>query len=358
VVLFVDWQAVSREYLMESAARGDPRAAHILHGLLLDGRVQGHLDIAADEPVTVAVAVCTARRPHMLRHCLEAIAHQIVPRGVELHLVVVDNEAAPNNRQLVQRFSARCPFPVHYVHEPARGIPRARNAALEACRTLQARWIAFTDDDCWVNPGWIASLLDVANRYQADVIYGRREFILPPTYWAVPPDQPAFAEGQTLRSAATHNVLFSGWLIAEGKGDCLRFNEQLSHGEDTDFFYRASRREARIVYAQDPVVFEMVPTERATLWYQSRRAYYYAASRSFFHRRHKGAPRAFLSVLNRIVLKAPFAVARLGLAPIIWPFSEEAYKGMVLKGASRLAGIAGAAAGLLGRPGNPYETVD
>lgn len=343
---------------MESAARGDPRAAHILHGLLLDERASEENVTTAGPLVPVVIGVCTARRPHLLRHCLEAIARQIVPREAELHLVVVDNEPAPNNRRLVQRFSAGCPFPVHYVHQPARGISTARNAALDVCRTLRARWIAFTDDDCWVSPGWVASLIDAANRYQADVIYGRREFILPPTYWAVQPDQPAFAEGKTLRSAATHNVLFSGWLIAEGKGNCLRFNEQLSHGEDTDFFYRASQRGARIVYASEPVVFEMVLPERATLRHQYRRAYYYGASRSYFHRRHKGASWALLSVLNRIVLKTPFALARLGLAPVVWPFSEQAFKAMVLKGASRLAGIAGAAAGLLGRPGNPYETID
>jgi hypothetical protein len=43
---------------------------------------------------------------------------------------------------------------------------------------------------------------------------------------------------------------------------------------------------------------------------------------------------------------------------LVWPFSAPAFKGQVLKGAARLAGAAGAVAGLLGVEGNPYHTID
>jgi glycosyltransferase involved in cell wall biosynthesis len=353
-----DWEALSRNFLVEHAARGDPRAAEILRGLLLSGPFSE--ERAGGAVCRVAVCVCTAMRPRMLAHCLDAIAAQIVPAGLEVHVVVVDNEAEPGNKGLVHAFGARCPFPVHYMHEPRRGIPQARNAALDACWQLGADWIAFTDDDCWASPLWLDGLLAAASRYKADVVYGRGEFLfpLPSPFWAPPADQGGYTEGQRLPYAATHNVLFAGWLIDDGTPAGMRFDEALAHGEDTDFFHRAARRGARIVYSEAPVVYETVPPERATLIYQARRAYHYAASRSSFHRRYKGLSGAVRKLAGRWLLQAPVAVARLIAAPFVWPFSEPAFKGLVLKGAARLAGAAGAAAGLLGFEGNPYQTID
>jgi succinoglycan biosynthesis protein ExoM len=296
----------------------------------------------------------------MLQHCLQSIGSQIVSPEVKLEVVVVDNEGEPNSLSLVQDFSARCRFPLHYVHEPRRGIPQARNAALEKCQNLAADWIAFTDDDCWVSPTWLAGLLDAAGRYKADVVYGRREFLfpMPLPFWAMRPEQGTYAEGEQLTYAATHNVLFAAWLIGRDGQAGMRFDERLLHGEDTDFFHRAALRAARIVYSAEPLVLETVSADRATLNYQTRRAYHYAASRSYFHRRYKGAATATLKLATRCIFQAPIAVTRLAAAPLAWPFSEDAFRSLVSKGAARLAGAAGAAAGLLGFDGNPYRSID
>src|SRR5262249_24069268 len=150
-----------------------------------------------------------------LTHCLEAIGTQLLREGTELHIVVVDNEPEPRGHRLVEQFAARCAFPVHYVHEPRRGIPQARNAVLSKCRELDAHWIAFTDDDCWVSPPWREDLLEAASRPKADVVYGRREllFPLPSPYWAARREPARYQEGQGLPYASTHNVLLAGWLV-------------------------------------------------------------------------------------------------------------------------------------------------
>jgi glycosyltransferase involved in cell wall biosynthesis len=353
-----DSQYVTRLFLAELAARGDARAAEILK--LLSGEASE--DRAADAalgPCRAAIAVCTAKRPKMLYHCLESIAAQIVPSQVKVDVVVVDNEGAANNQALVQDFSARCRFPVHYVHERRRGIPQARNAALQKCRDLGANWIAFTDDDCWVSPTWLARLLDAAGRHNADVVYGRREFLfpMPLPFWAIRPEQGTYAEGEELPYAGTHNVLFAAWLIGRDGHAIMEFDERLLHGEDTDFFHRAAVRGARIVYSAEPLVLEVVSPDRATLRYQTRRAYHYAASRSYFHRRYKGAGKAAIKLGVRCIFQAPVAITRLVAAPLVWPFSEDTFRGLVTKGTARLAGAAGAAAGLLGYDGNPYRTI-
>jgi glycosyltransferase involved in cell wall biosynthesis len=349
----LDVAYVTRLFLAELAADGDARAAEILR-LHSARAAQG----PACEPCRAVIAVCTAKRPTMLRHCLESIAAQVVAPQIEVALVVVDNEAEPNNRALVQEISARCRFPVHYVHEPRRGISQARNAALDKCRSLGGDWIAMTDDDCWASPSWLASLLDAAGRHRADVVHGRREFLfpMPLPFWAMRTEQGAHAEGDELPYAATHNVLLRTRLACDDAQ--IRFDERLAHGEDTDFFHRAARRGARIVYSAEPLVLEVVSPDRATLHYQTRRAYYYAASRSYFHRRYKGARKAAMKLAVRCAFQAPVAIARLAVAPLAWPFSEDVYRDLVTKGTARLAGTVGATAGLLGFDGNPYRSID
>jgi hypothetical protein len=171
-------------------------------------------------------------------------------------------------------------------------------------------------------------------------------------------EQGTYAEGEELPYAGTHNVLFATWLIGRRGHAPMEFDERLLHGEDTDFFHRAAVRGARIVYSAEPLVLEVVSPDRATLHYQTRRAYHYAASRSYFHRRYKGARRAALKLAGRWVFQAPVAVLRLLAAPFAWPFSADAFRGLVTKGSARLAGVAGATAGLLGFDGNPYRRID
>ncbi len=351
-------EAVRRDFLRERAAPGDPRGTQTLAALLRSERPRE--DREGTAVVRAAVGVCTAMRPRMLVHCLDTIGAQIVRDGLVVCIVVVDNEPKPNNQRLVQEFAARCRFPVHYLHEPRRGIPQARNAVLEKCLRLGVDWIAFTDDDCGVGSTWLASLMAAAAQHNADVVYGRREFIfpLPSPFWAAPPLQGNYAEGQRLPYAATHNVLFAARLIRHDAETGMRFDEGLAHGEDTDFFHRAAQRGARIVYSHEPVVFETVTRRRATLNYQARRAYHHAASRSHFHRRYRGVAGAARKFAARCLFHAPIAILRLLTAPLVWPFSEPAFKGLILKGTARLAGTAGAAAGLFGYDGNPYETID
>src|SRR2546426_1111000 len=83
------------------------------------------------------------------------------PRAVGSTAIIVDNEPPPGNRPGVEAAAATAPFPMLYVHEPRRGISRARNAALAACAG-RCDWIAFTDDDCQPAPDWLAAQLAAA----------------------------------------------------------------------------------------------------------------------------------------------------------------------------------------------------
>jgi succinoglycan biosynthesis protein ExoM len=147
----------------------------------------------------VAIGVCTARRPELLKCCLAALAAQIIPESVDLTLVIADNEPEPNNQPVVAEYATSCPFRVEYVHEPHRGISRARNALLRACEG-RFDWIAMTDDDCKPTPTWLADMLAAAQRHGADVVRGRHVWVAPESgaYWYAPETVPRYAEGERI----------------------------------------------------------------------------------------------------------------------------------------------------------------
>jgi succinoglycan biosynthesis protein ExoM len=300
----------------------------------------------------VVIGVCTAHRPEMLAACLDALSQQTAPDGARVDLLVVDNEPEPNNGLAVAQFASVCPFPVHYAHEPRRGIPRARNAILRGAFSIGADWVAMTDDDCRPDRAWLAAMLEAAGRHSADVVRGRHVWLPPEPapYWFVPPSLPAYCDGDRINHAGGGNVLFAGWI-----GERLEFDERLHHGEDTDFFYRAALCGARVVYSEAPVVYEGIPRHRATLRYQTMRSFYYAASRAHFHRRHSGLGKVAANVGTRLLIQAPAAVLRLALAPAALLLGERRFKRHVSRGLARLAGAAGAVSGAAGVIGNPYR---
>jgi len=97
--------------------------------------------------VSVSVVVCTRDRPDDLERCLASLVALDPPAH---EIVVVDNcpttEAA---RPVCDRYGVR------YVLEPMPGQARARNRGI-AYATGDV--IAFTDDDCVVDPAWLADL--------------------------------------------------------------------------------------------------------------------------------------------------------------------------------------------------------
>lgn len=59
-----------------------------------------------DPPTRVLVAVCTRRRPMMLRRCLLSIADQLLPPGFEVEILVVENDAEPGLRSVGEEVGA------------------------------------------------------------------------------------------------------------------------------------------------------------------------------------------------------------------------------------------------------------
>lgn len=291
----------------------------------------------------------------MLRACLDSLAAQIVPEGFDLSILVVDNEPEPNNRAVVDAFRPTSPFPVHYVHQPRRGIAVARNAIIDKAMALRASWIAMLDDDETAEVDWAAGLM-VPEYIEVPVLSGRQILVYPEPrpFWAQD-DSKLPKEGEALPTSTTTNVRFSAELPRSG----LRFDEGfgLTGGEDRDYFCRAREMGFDIRSTRRAITRETVHPSRATYFGQMHRALWSAAAAQRREILRKGRVRSARENAGAILKELLTGMWRLAWAALASPFGRERFKRRALRGGRNIAQVAGRASALMGVTLEPYRQV-
>ncbi len=312
------------------------------------------------EAAFVGILVCTARRPEMLRACLIALSRQSLAAGITAEICVIENDAEPLSGQVVEDVRAVSPLAIHYVQEPRRGIPFARNRSLAEALSRGYDWIALIDDDEIAEPDWLMQHLATARKHAAEVTYGwvRKNFEAEPPAWWPPEVMRPDPEGTVLPRASTNNVAFSARLIRPD-GSNLSYNPVFLNGyEDLDFFERAHAKGHRIVWAPGAVVTEDVPASRVApdrliaLVRASAEAHVQADILKMGYA--KAALKYLLKGLRRLVggailLALAVLQQRLGIAR-----SENRY----YKARLRLARASGNLQGVFGHRPDYYGTID
>lgn len=98
-----------------------------------------------------SVVVCTRNQGVKLARMLASMA-AMTPPDVAWEVVVVDNGSDDATAATIAGFADR--LPIRRVWEPRAGLSHARNAGVAAAA---GRYIAWTDDDVLVAPGWLAA---------------------------------------------------------------------------------------------------------------------------------------------------------------------------------------------------------
>ena len=223
------------------------------------------------------VGVCTFRRPSLER-TLMSLIQQELPAGTEVLIVVADNDETPTARALVEEVAARTGAPVTYLHCPSRNISIARNGILDKAEAVGADLLAYLDDDEWVGPDWLATLLVAMDGTGADAVFG-------PVCGVHSDEAPTWiraggfhdlypeldATGQ-VRTGHAGNVLIALRAPAfAGRRFDLGFGR--SGGEDTEFFANAKADGARLSPEPQAVAREHVPADRARVGWLFRRRF-------------------------------------------------------------------------------------
>jgi succinoglycan biosynthesis protein ExoM len=56
------------------------------------------------------IGLCTRKRPVMLARCLDSLRSQQIPPDHDMHLVVVENDVQPANKNAILQFAEASPF--------------------------------------------------------------------------------------------------------------------------------------------------------------------------------------------------------------------------------------------------------
>ena len=196
-----------------------------------------------EAPVAVSIVVASHGRPLRMRWLLEALAEQTLDRSAWELIVVHTYDAATARRIFDGHPQAR-----RVAIEPGTGSPsRQRNIGW---REARADLVAFTDDDCRPERGWLEALLAAAHAAPGAVVQGRtraepleRELLKAPhvrTLW-IDPVNPY---------RQTANILYPRDLLERLGG----FDERAVAGEDVGLSLRAEASNARITAAPEAIV--------------------------------------------------------------------------------------------------------
>lgn len=239
-------------------------------------------DILRAHAPRIVVAVCTYRRNDPLRRLLMSIERNAAELGdrAEVGVVVVDDNPDGSASAVCDEFADSFALGLHYRTSGEGSISVARNMALEAALPL-SDWVAMTDDDCEPVDSWLASYVDVAERFDPGAVTGPC-YLQPASgapNWLV--DQPFLEDfqfrgelGQPMEVGATNNSFLRSSFFRERPQ--LRFVLELGKvgGEDMVFFRSAVKDGLSIVFAPDAAVRGHEPVERCTLRYQLRLHYW------------------------------------------------------------------------------------
>lgn len=206
------------------------------------------------DPLRLDLIICTYNNARGLVQVLDAIAAQQAVEGLECRLLVVDNNCTDDTAQVVtHRRQHGFPMPLERIREPTQGLTPAR---LCGVRSTSGDWVAFIDDDCVLDPDWLAQAAAFARSHPHCGGFGGRVIL----HWeSGPPPQWfraygwAFAEtdagdsafvrgwlpgaGMVLRRAA---LVESGWLERPLLHD--RIGANLVSGGDVEMGLRVARR--------------------------------------------------------------------------------------------------------------------
>lgn len=180
----------------------------------------------------ISVVIPTCRRPETLARCLHGLS------GAEAEIIVSDDSDDDRTRDLLAR-----EFPgVRWVQGPRRGPAANRNSG---ARCATGEWIAFIDDDCEPQPGWLAGIAQAS--IDGDVVEGR---VVAPGAT----DSPFEEHVENLHGGVfwSCNLALRREVFERLAGFDEGFRE--AGGEDMEFAWRIARANLRVKFAPEALV--------------------------------------------------------------------------------------------------------
>lgn len=257
----------------------------------------------------ITVCICTFKRNPLLKRLLKSLVDIELQSlaGHDIDILVINNFPNPDTPELCQQAASELSLPLRCIEEARPGLVNARNRAVAEALAANADAIAFLDDDDLPDRDWLAQLVAVYSDAGADIVAGNRRFADPPPWseGAAERRERKSAEkqvgsGRIPRGAATCNVLIGRNILLElsAQETVFRSAFTLSGGEDKDFFLRAARQGAKIVFAPQSFVTQFNEELRYTLSGCYRRGFKAGCSKMNITLCHDNFRKAFSLAVN------------------------------------------------------------
>ena len=264
----------------------------------------------------ILIAVCTYKRPNMLKNALESLNSLIIPDNLRTEILIVDNDCDKTAFEVSEELKKTSKLNINYITETKRGLASARNRVLEESIKLGASHIFMFDDDEIMTPSALQAHVNLYNNnpdclISSGIVLNKFSSETPKYIQKniVFKHKTTKKTGQIKSSCASGNVFVPIELAKSG----LRFSEEflLMGGEDGDFFARASQNGFTIVQNTESLIYEDVSKERAQIKYVLKRAFYNGYSGSFLKfkntKKHRFSyiTKLFFVLLTDIILLIP-----------------------------------------------------
>ncbi len=256
----------------------------------------------------LSVVIPTYNRAKLLDLTLKSLAKAERPDGLELTVVVVDNNSGDDTKSVVESWKSQ--LPLVYIFESRQGKSRALNTGIE---NSDSDLIGMIDDDEEVAETWLVELARVflARWNEVDFIGGRYTpcWEVPPPSWLPKQYTGVVGFSNPGEEELPYGGDFKGMMPggnAVVKLSALRevglYNENLGPVgkdlmgcEDDDMYQRLLGAGKHGIYCPKLTIYHRVPAYRLTKKYFRRWCYGWGASQSVIdqHRPQFDGPRVF-----------------------------------------------------------------
>ena len=216
----------------------------------------------------VSICVTTYKRPQGLKRLLQGLAKLTFEKvdRPDIEVIIIDNHNEGIAAQVCQELQQDFPWILKTDVEYQRGVTYGRNKSLSLADP-KTEAIAILDDDEVPVPNWLDELLWVQQEYNADVVTGT---VLPhfideePAEWLIKAGffhPPRFPTGESRDVAFTNNVLVRAEVLRQ-YNPVFDNRFALTGGEDSHLFMRLHQAGYKIVWADDAIVYDWLPSDR------------------------------------------------------------------------------------------------
>jgi len=224
----------------------------------------------------ILIGVCLSKKNfRYLNLFINDINRIIVPKNFSLKIFFILNKKDYYFKYLIKKkfVKKKCDFKI--LLEDNNNIPAARNRFLRELKDINFSYAGFLDDDCSISRKWLVNMVKFIKKYDCDVVGGPQRHLsinkkIKMFYDLI---EPQYKSGTDINWVATNNCFFKKSILTAN----IKFHNAFNKfgGSDQHFFQQLKKKNFKIKWNNDSIVFERSQKTRENLkWFLQRNIRY------------------------------------------------------------------------------------